>query len=289
MILEKITALGTGGSQVMLHFDDGSKMRAAARVVTDLGLYPGMVLDETGLSALEDSIRRSSARDRAVRIVSSAAVSQRELRRRLVRRGEREEDAEEAVAWLRDLGAVDDRATAKQVVRQGLKKGYGVSRLKQMLYQKGIPREYWEEALSELPDMAPAIRAFLHRRLSGAAPDRQELDRCIAALRRRGHTWEDIRGVLRDYPGALDDSPGSLRRLIGIWRDDSGANRTRAIGNRPYRRFRLPPQIPICKQQPYSFFWSVYHAKKSSHGLPRLRQEPGGRGADALSPPRGGL
>ncbi len=205
MILERITALGTDGSRVMLWFDDGTKMKTAARVVADRGLYPGMVLDEDALGALTDSVKKSSARDRAVRIVSSTAISERELRRRLVRKGERREDADAAVDFLKDLGAVDDREMAKRIVRRCLDKGYGERRIRQTLYQKGIPRNLWDDAMGDLPDMGPAIRAFLDRQLAGKAADKKQLDRCIAALQRRGHSWEDIRSALRAYTDALED------------------------------------------------------------------------------------
>ena len=205
MILERITALGTDGARVTLWFDDCTKMKTASRVVAERGLYPGMVLDEDALGALTDSVKKSSARDRAVRIVSSTAISERELRRRLVRKGERREDADAAVDFLKDLGAVDDREMAKRIVRRCLDKGYGERRIRQALYQKGIPRELWDDAIGELPDMGPAIRAFLDRQLAGRDADQKAVDRCIAALQRRGHSWEDIRSALRAYTDALED------------------------------------------------------------------------------------
>ena len=88
MILEKLTAVGTDGSRVMLWFSDGTKMRVPTRVVSDLGLYGGMELSEEELSDFLAEARRASAKDRAVRIVSTTGVSQKELKRRLVQRGE---------------------------------------------------------------------------------------------------------------------------------------------------------------------------------------------------------
>jgi len=207
VILTKITALGTDGARVTLWFDDGTKMKTATRLVADFGLYQGMELSEEQLSALSEGVRRASARDRAVRIVSATAISEQELRQRLIRRGERPEDAQEAVEWLTDLGAVDDRAMAHRIVRRCAAKGYGAARVRLELRQKGIPREYWEEALEELPDMSGAIDAFIARRLRNREPDRQELQRIIAALQRRGHGWEEIRSALGRYTDALED-PG---------------------------------------------------------------------------------
>lgn len=206
MILQKLTAVGADGSRVMLWFDDGTKMRVAARIITEQGLYAGKALSEEDLAALQEAARRASAKDRAVRIVSTTAISERELKRRLVQRGESAEDAAEAADWLRDLGALDDEAMARRIVRRCADKGYGESRARQELQQKGIPREYWEEALAQYPDMSAAIDRFLAQKLSDRNPDRKELSRVIAALQRRGHSWEEIRSALNRFQDGEDPS-----------------------------------------------------------------------------------
>ncbi len=206
MILLKLTAVGTDGSRVMLWFDDGTKMKVATRVVAERGLYQGMELREEDLAELQDTARRASAKDRAVRIVSSTAISEKELRRRLVRKGERPEDAEEAADWLRELGALDDEAMARRIAQRCVDRGYGPGRVRQELYQKGIPREYWEEALAMVPDMSGAIDRFVEQKLRGREPDQKELQRVIGALQRRGYGWEEIRSALGRYQEGLDPS-----------------------------------------------------------------------------------
>ena len=206
MILQKLTAVGTDGSRVMLWFADGTKMKVATRVVADRGLYQGMELREEALAELQDTARRASAKDRAVRIVSSTAISEKELRRRLVRKGERPEDAEEAADWLRELGALDDEAMARRIAQRCVDRGYGPGRIRQELYQKGIPREYWEEALAMVPDMSGAIDRFVEQKLRGREPDQKELQRVIGALQRRGYGWEEIRSALGRYQEGLDPS-----------------------------------------------------------------------------------
>ena len=139
MTLIKLTALGTGGSKVMLWFDDGSKMRVPTSLVADLGLYGGMELEEEDLSRLMSEAQRASAKSRAVRIVSTTSISEKALRQRLVQRGEDPQHAKEAVDWLRELGALDDEGMARQVVQRCTAKGYGRARAQQELYRKGIP------------------------------------------------------------------------------------------------------------------------------------------------------
>ena len=204
MTLTKMTAVGTDGSRVTLWFDDGTRMKLSTDIVVRQGLYQGMDISEEALGELQEAAQQASAKDRAVRIVSATSISEQELKRRLVQRGERPEDAAQAVDWLKELGAVDDGAMAKRVVSRCVEKGYGASRIRQELYQKGIPREYWEEALSAVPDMGNAIDAFLKKRLRGQAPDKKELKRVTDALARRGHSWGDIRAALLRYQADLD-------------------------------------------------------------------------------------
>lgn len=206
MILTKLTAVGTDGSRTMLWFSDGSKMRISTYLVADLGLYGGMEIDDEELAELMAQAQKASAKDRAVRIVSTTSISQKELRRRLIQRGENPEDAEAAVSWLKELGAVDDKAMARRVVESCVSKGYGEARIRQTLYEKGIPKKYWEEVLSELPDMSDAIDRFLEKRFRGLETlDQKEIKRATDALARRGHSWSDISAGLRRYQVSLEE------------------------------------------------------------------------------------
>lgn len=176
-------------------FDDGSKMGLYRQTVEDFALYSGKELDEQEAEALRTAAGQMSARMRAVRIVSAASVSRRDLESRLVRKGEDPQQAKEAVAWMEDLHLVDDRATAEQVVSSCISKGYGLARAKQALYEKRIPKEYWDEALADYPDQTEKITAFLKSRLD-ADSDEKQVRRAVDALIRRGHNYGTIRRAL---------------------------------------------------------------------------------------------
>ena len=176
-------------------FDDGSKMGLYRQTVEDFALYSGKELDEQEAEALRTAAGQMSAKMRAVRIVSAASVSRRDLEARLVRKGEDPKQAKEAVAWMEDLHLVDDRATAEQVVSSCISKGYGLMRAKQALYEKRIPKEYWDEALADYPDQTEKITAFLKSRLD-ADSDEKQVRRAVDALIRRGHSYGIIRRAL---------------------------------------------------------------------------------------------
>ena len=145
-----------------------------------------------------------SAKMRAVRIVSAASVSKRDLEQRLVRKGEDPEQAKAAVQWMSDLNLVDDRATAEQVVHSCISKGYGIARAKQALYEKRIPKEYWEDVLEDYPDQTEKIQAFLRSRLD-ADSDEKQVKRAIDALIRRGHSYGTIKKALEELSLDCED------------------------------------------------------------------------------------
>ena len=145
-----------------------------------------------------------SAKMRAVRIVSATNVSRRDLQERLVRKGENPDQAKEAVEWMEELHLLDDRNTAEQIVHSCISKGYGIARAKQALYEKRIPKQYWEDVLADYPDQTDRIETFLRSRLDGES-DRKQIKRAIDALIRRGHTYGKIRQVLNHLSFDTED------------------------------------------------------------------------------------
>ena len=148
-----------------------------------------------------------SAKMRAVRIVAASNVSRSDLEQRLIRKGEDPEQAREAVGWMEDLALIDDEKTAQQIVQRCIGRGYGRARAKQALYEKRIPREFWEQALEGYPDQSDKIVTFLQSKLNGEWNER-DLKRAVDALLRRGHSYSEIReGLekLRIDPDAIQE------------------------------------------------------------------------------------
>lgn len=195
MKVESLKTAPDRAGRYWVTFDDGSRMGLYRQTVEDFALYSGKELDEQEAESLRTAAGQMSAKMRAVRIVSASSVSRRDLEARLVRKGEDPQQAKEAVAWMEDLHLVDDRATAEQVVSSCISKGYGLARAKQALYEKRIPKEYWDEALADYPDQTEKITAFLKSRLD-ADSDEKQIRRAVDALIRRGHSYGTIRRAL---------------------------------------------------------------------------------------------
>ena len=204
MRIESLATKPDRAERYLVRFSDESTMRLYRQTVEDFGLYAGLELTQEEVGKLREAAGRMSAKMRAVRIVTASNVSKRDLEERLIRKGENPDQAREAVEWMSGLDLVDDARTAAQVVSQCARKGYGIARAKQALYEKRIPKEYWEEALSDYPDQSEHILIYLRARLVDGW-DSRDLKRAVDALLRRGHNYSDIQRCLRQLDA--DDRP----------------------------------------------------------------------------------
>ncbi len=73
-------------------------------------------------------------------MIGVRALSKKELCRRLIQKGESEEDACAAADWLEEIGALDDLRYAKSVVRHYAGLRYGPAKMRDELYRQGACR-----------------------------------------------------------------------------------------------------------------------------------------------------
>ena len=188
----------------LVKFSDGSTMRLYRQTVEDFGLYTGLELSEEQIKSLRSAAGQMSAKMRAVRIVAASNVSKSDLEQRLVRKGESKDQAKAAVQWMSELNLLDDERTARQLVDSCIRKGYGLSRAKQALYEKRIPKAYWDEALADYPDQTDHVVSFLRSRLRGQW-DEKDVKKAVDALMRRGHNYSQIKAGLQRLQLDLED------------------------------------------------------------------------------------
>lgn len=181
-------------------------MRLYRQTVEDFCLYSGKELDEAEYLQLKTAAGAMSAKMRAVRIVSASSVSKSDLQQRLVSKGEDPDQAKAAVEWMASLDLLDDRKTAQQIVNRCISKGYGLSRAKQALYEKRIPKHLWDEVLADYPVQEEEIRNYLSSHLTGQS-DPKEIKRAIDALLRRGHAYSTVRRALDGLSFDTDTFP----------------------------------------------------------------------------------
>lgn len=185
--------------------ENGKTLQVGENEVLAFSLYAGRELPDWQVRQLQAQAGRSQRRERAIDLLSRKPLSKKELTDRLLRWGADGEEAQALCHRMEQLGYLNDQAYACRVVSHYTAKGYGERRLREELYRRGVPRELWEQALEEQTDPAPAIDAFVAKRLGGGQPDAKELKRLSDALVRRGFSWSDISAALSRYRRQAED------------------------------------------------------------------------------------
>ena len=196
MRIDRIEASKHKRGRVLVFLEDGACLKITEQELLDFGLRSGDELDEETLKRLKEAAGVSNVKASAADLIGKRAMSRRDLERKLQEKGASEAEACYAAEWLEAIGAINDAEYAALLARHCADLGYGPQRVREKLYEKGVPRELWEDAVDTLPDPAEAIDRFLERKLRGRTPDEKEKKRLSDALLRRGFSWSDVRAGL---------------------------------------------------------------------------------------------
>ena len=152
---------------------------------------------QAGETIAQDALDRDRAMQYALRVLGYRARSEREMRRRLQRKGFAPLVIDRTLMELTRLGLLDDREFTRSWV--SARDGYGPVRLRHELRQKGIDADLAEETIaalrSEEDDIATAWRLARKAQRGTAIQDRAALSRVRQMLLRRGFTREVVQRV----------------------------------------------------------------------------------------------
>ena len=188
----------TAPERVCITLSSGEEIASTVAVVADLRLYRGQELDADRLEEIRNASALALLKGKALEILSRRPHSAKELNDKLVQKGADPKSAAACVRWLLDQRLLDDESYAGAVVRHYAAKGYGPGRIRQELSRRGVPRDYWDEALGQRPDNTEKIDKLIAARLHDP-DDRDEVRKVTAALFRRGFGWDEIRAALARF------------------------------------------------------------------------------------------
>ncbi|MDE6108467.1 MAG: RecX family transcriptional regulator [Oscillospiraceae bacterium] len=201
----------------LCYLEDGSLLRVTENEVVAFGLYAGMELSPARLGELQRSAGESKVKSKALDLIAHKPMSRKELVDKLTAKPPRKRDgterepvatpeqAHEVADWLEDLGYLNDAEYARTVAQHYSAKGYGERKVQDELFRRGVPRQYWPEAMEEAGEPEEGIDAFLEKRFRGRTPDQKELKRASDALARRGYRWNEIREGLNRYGANIEE------------------------------------------------------------------------------------
>lgn len=206
MRIAKLTPSQRKQGRWLVQLENGDLLRVGENEVVAFALYSGMELEEEQLEELRRAEQSSRFKEYALNALSVRPLSCHELRRKLEEKGCPPGQALEITDRLTELGYLNDAVYAETLVKHYAARGYGPYKIREELFRRGVPREYWNEALDGEEDSAGAIDAFLERKLGRIErPDRKDLKRAADALARRGYSWSDISAALRRWGAEAED------------------------------------------------------------------------------------
>lgn len=195
MRIDRIEASKRKRGRVLVFLEDGACLKITEQELLDFGLRSGDELDESAQKRLKEAAGVSDVKATAADLIGRRAMSRANLEQKLQEKGASEAEARYAAEWLEAIGAIDDADYAALLADHCARQGYGPQRVKQKLFEKGVPRDLWDDALATLPDPAEAIDSYLRSKRRGEL-DEKEKKRLSDGLLRRGFAWSDIRAGL---------------------------------------------------------------------------------------------
>ena len=174
-------------------------------IIDQLKLRVGGVVDAAGEAALEGAAAGLQTYDRALNLLAFQARSARDLRRRLVQKGEPAEHVDRAIERLTAQGLLDDAQFARQLARSKVaSQGASRRRLQQEMFKRGVAREVADEAIAEVyedeqVDEGVLVEEMARKKVRSLArldPEARRR-RLYAFLARRGYEGEAIRRAMR--------------------------------------------------------------------------------------------
>lgn len=139
----------------------------------------------------------------AAGMLSRRPLSAAMLEQKLLDKGFPPEAADYAVQRMRLLRAIDDEAYAEMLIRSYRNKGYGALRIRQELYQRGVPKDIAAQQLRNMEPNWEKMHALLEKKLRGDVSDRKQREKAMAALQRRGFPFSEIKIAMDNYRAEL--------------------------------------------------------------------------------------
>jgi regulatory protein len=180
----------------------------------------GVELDDARRAEIDEGIATLATYDRALNMLAANPRSERELRRRLVQKGEPEARVDAALARLVASGVVNDETFARQFTRSRvLGRGASRRRVRDELFKRGVSGQAAAQAIAEVfedeqVDETALVEAAARKKLRGlgSVDGVTRRRRLYAFLMRRGYDSAQIRDAIARVVGASDDDP-SLEEL----------------------------------------------------------------------------
>jgi regulatory protein len=223
MIITGIVESPRKDGRFVLELDGKAGPTVSLEIIDRLAVRIGTVLDDDRRARLDEEAAALRTYDRALNMLAFQARSARDLRRKLVQKGEDPALVDAAVVRLVERGVLNDADFARQLTRSKvLGAGASKRRVQQELFKKGVARDTADEAIADVfDDEQVDEQSIVDQAARKKARSLAKLDpptrrrRLYAFLARKGYDGDMIRLAMQ---GALDagEAADASEELLGV-------------------------------------------------------------------------
>lgn len=202
-----ITTQHGKGDKIHIYADKEYRLTVDETFWLSLSIKEKSEIDEEEFAELESSILRRRAFNKAVDLLATREHSKKEIVTKLIQRGYDKEIAEETIEKLTYYGYIDDERFARLFAKElKERKKYGLGRIKQELFRKGIEREIIENVLCEFEeDPIEEIKELLLKKYPHFSQDEKSKNRAVNGLLRYGYRIHDIKNAMNSFDNGEDE------------------------------------------------------------------------------------
>lgn len=168
-----------------------------------LSLKTGQELTEAELDEILYALDETKCQDYANSLVCARMYTEKELKKKLVAKKFSEEVIKTVLSRLSEYGYIDDKAYAEAYIAE-VKQKYGVYKIRQKLFEKGVPDRVIDECLAELDNKDTAVNQLKIklRNKPVRAEDKQKMLRFLA---QKGFAYDEAYDAIRIYMEEFND------------------------------------------------------------------------------------
>ena len=168
-----------------------------------LSLKTGQELTEAELDEIMYALDETKCQDYANNLVCARMYTEKELKKKLVAKKFSEKVIKTVLSRLSEYGYIDDKAYAEAYIAE-VKQKYGVYKIRQKLFEKGVPDRVIDECLAELDNKDTAVNQLKIklRNKPVRAEDKQKMLRFLA---QKGFAYDEAYDAIRIYMEEFND------------------------------------------------------------------------------------
>ncbi|MBE6781255.1 MAG: regulatory protein RecX [Ruminococcaceae bacterium] len=181
-----------------LTLEDESELLLDTEIVIAKDLKPGVFIDDPDALVYESDYKR--AKSRALWYLSRADHTEKGLAEKLQTAGFAQKAVENAVERMKELGLIDDVKYALRLCQSLGQNGTSQREIYFKLIKKGVPGDLAKQVLSEEEkEEYEKILYLLKTKYSLKLNSKEEIEKTVNSLARKGFSFSDIKEALRQY------------------------------------------------------------------------------------------